>query len=139
VRLALALLTVYALGNIAFVVFLWLNHAAFPLNLEAMELTVLQHVNRVLDGAPPYPEPSADFIALAYNPLFYYLAAPFINLFHGLLGLRLASIFGTLGAGITLFLIVRRRTSSVCWGADCCWPVRRRLQGHGYLPGYRPH
>ena len=57
-------LAAYALVQILLVMFLCFNHAAFPLNLEAMELTVLQHLRRIMSGLPLYPEPSPDFIAL---------------------------------------------------------------------------
>jgi 4-amino-4-deoxy-L-arabinose transferase-like glycosyltransferase len=107
----------YALVNILFVVFLWFNHVAFPLNLEAMELTVLQHLRRILSGLPLYAEPSADFVALAYNPLYYLLCVPFAWIFGpNLFTMRLVSILGMLGSGIVIFLAVRKGTNSNWWG-----------------------
>ena len=107
----------YALVNILFVMFLWFNHAAFPLNLEAMELTVLQHLRRILSGLPLYPAPSADFVALAYNPLYYFLCVPFAWIFGpNLFAMRLVAILGMLGSGIVIFLAVRKATRSNWWG-----------------------
>jgi hypothetical protein len=109
-------IAVYALAHILFMVFLWVNHIAFPLNLEAMELTVLQHLKRVIDGLPLYAEPSPEFVALAYNPLYYYLTIPFVWLFGvNLFTLRLVAILGMLGSGLVIFLAVRRNTSSNWW------------------------
>lgn len=112
-----ALFAGYALTHILFIIFLWLNHVAFPLNLEAMELTVLQHLKRVVSGMPLYPEPTSEFVALAYNPLYYFLAVPFTWIFGtNLFTLRLVAIVGMLGAGSVVFLAVRRATCSNWWG-----------------------
>jgi hypothetical protein len=115
-RLIPALLGVYALANVVLIAFLWYNHASFPLNLEAMELTVLQHFKRVMNGQPIYVEPSPDFVALAYNPLFYYLAAPLGWVFGtNLFTLRLVAIMGMFGSGLLIFLIMKRETGSFWW------------------------
>lgn len=110
-------LAVYAVSQICFIIFLWFNHVGFPLNLEAMELTRLQHLDRLLNGLPLYLKPSSDFIALAYNPLSYLLTVPFTWLFgSSLFTMRLFAIFGMLGAGIVTFLSVRQHTKSNWWG-----------------------
>jgi hypothetical protein len=99
------------------VAFLWVNHIAFPLNLEAMELTVLQHLRRGIDGLPIYADPSPDFTALAYNPLYYFFAMPFASLFGAtLFTLRLVAILGMLGVGLAIFAAVREATESAWWG-----------------------
>lgn len=107
----------YALIQIAFVVFLWINHYNFPLNLEAMEGTVLQHVKRVLAGLPIYVEPQPEFVPLAYNPLYYFVSALFCQIFGvDLATLRLVAILGMFGAGAVIFLAVRKETESNWWG-----------------------
>lgn len=107
---------VYALGWIAFMAFLWVNHINFPLNLEAMELTVVQHLQRLMAGQPVYVEPSPDFVPLAYAPLYYYVSAPFAWIFGAnLFTMRLVAILGMLGAEIVLFLAVKRQTKSNWW------------------------
>ena len=55
----------YAGINIIFLGFLFLNHMSFPLNLEAMELTVLEHVEKFIHGVSIYPNPSSNFVPLA--------------------------------------------------------------------------
>lgn len=108
---------IFAIGNILFVVYLWFNHINFPLNLEAMELTMLQHVRRLSSGLQIYVDPSTDFVALAYNPLYYYLVIPFTWVFgSSLFTMRLVSILGMFGSGLMIYLIVRKYTSSKWYG-----------------------
>ncbi len=115
-RILPSILAAYSLLQIGFIAYLWLNHAAFPLNLEAMELTVLAHVRRVLAGLPIYVPPSAEFAPLAYNPLFYVLSVPFTWIAGpSLLALRLSAIVGALGCAGILFLALRRETGSRWW------------------------
>jgi hypothetical protein len=116
-RLLWGLFTLYALGQLAFVLYAWNNRVTFPLNLEAMELLKLQHVKRLLAGQPLYVEPSADFIPLVYNPLYYYLTLPFTWVGGATLSaMRAVSIVGALGAYLVAFLAVRRQTASGWWG-----------------------
>jgi 4-amino-4-deoxy-L-arabinose transferase-like glycosyltransferase len=113
----LNLILIFAVGNIIFVVFLWFNHINFPLNLESMELTMLQHVRRLSSGLQIYVDPSPDFVALAYNPLYYYLVVPFTWVFgSSLFTMRLVSILGMFGSGVAIYLMVRRQTTSVWYG-----------------------
>ena len=107
----------YALVQIVLVIYLLANHITFPLNLEAMELTILQHLRRIMSGLPLFSEPSSDFVAFAYNPLYYYLAVPFALLFgKTLLTLRLVAILGMVGSGVIIFLVIYQKTKSVWWG-----------------------
>lgn len=116
-RLLPAIIAVYALAHILFIAFLWLNHIAFPLNLESMELTVLEHFKRAVDGRPIYVEPTPEFVALAYNPLYYYFAVPFAWVFGAkLFTLRLVAVLGMFGSEGIIFLAVRRTTGSAWWG-----------------------
>jgi hypothetical protein len=110
------LLAAYALAQIALVASLAINHASFPLNLEAMELTMLATVRRVVRGMPIYVAPSSAFIPLAYNPLFFWLGVPFTNLFGSTLqALRLEAICAFAGSAVVIFLAVRKETSSLRW------------------------
>lgn len=114
---ARAWLTAITLAIIALSVGLWVNHVPFPLHLDLMEGTVLQHAVRAAAGQPVYPEPTPGFVPLAYNPLFYYLAAPAIWIFGpSLAALRLVAIVGMAGSGALIFAAVRRQTGSAWWG-----------------------
>ena len=104
-------------GALAWFVFAVMRQARFPLQLECMELTVLQHATRFAAGLPVYPLPSPDFVALAYNPGLYVLMAPLIKLFGpGLTLLRLPAIAATCVL-IGLFGVAAwRGARSVRWG-----------------------
>lgn len=104
-------------ANIGFIAFLWFNHATFPLNLDLMEGVTLQHARRAALGMPIYPEPTATYVPLAYNALYYLIAAPALWLIDSdMLALRLISILGQFGSGVLIYLLVQRRTHSVAWG-----------------------
>lgn len=114
--LASALFAVYAGAWVLFMVYVWFNHINFPLNLEAMELLVVQHLQRVMAGLPLYAEPSPDFVTLAYAPLYYYFSVPFAWVFGAnLFTMRLVAILGMLGAEIVIFAAVKKQTSSNWW------------------------
>jgi hypothetical protein len=111
------LLSILAFANIALFCVVAANHVSFPLNLEAMETTVLEHVRRAMTGQPIYVEASARFTPLAYNPLYYYLCAFFAK-FMGLslATLREVTLLGTAGSAWLLFRIAARETRSIWWG-----------------------
>ena len=95
-----------ALWVIAFAL-LMANHISFPLHLEVMEGTVLQHFQRAAYFEPIYPEPSPEFVPLAYNPLFYVIAIPFSwFLSVNLLTLRLVAILGTIGSFVLVYIVI---------------------------------
>lgn len=113
-RLALSLLAgIFILFN----AYLWTNHIGFPLFLEPMEGVVWQHFARAASFQPIYPQPSPEFVPLAYNPLYYVLSVPFSWLFGvNLATLRMVAILGMIGSGIILYLVVRSETGSRWWG-----------------------
>lgn len=106
----------YAGINIIFLGFLFLNHMSFPLNLEAMELTVLEHVEKFIHGVSIYPNPSSNFVPLAYNPLYYILASVGAAIFgHSLFSLRVVSVLGFIGVLAVVYFATRRETGSKWW------------------------
>jgi hypothetical protein len=116
-RPAFVALGVVAAAHILFIMFLWFNHIGFPLNLDLMEGTVLQHFRRSVEFKPIYPEPTPDYVPLAYNPLYYVLAIPFGWVFGiSLPTLRLVSVLAMLGSGLILYRVVSQKTASVWWG-----------------------
>lgn len=107
------LLSFVALANIVLFCIVAANHLRFPLNLEAMETTVLEHVHRAMTGLPIYTEPTAGFAPLAYTPLYYYLCAFFAQFLGlGLTTLREVTLLGTAGSAVMLYLITVRETRS---------------------------
>lgn len=118
-RILRYLLGIAALIYIGLAILLFSNHLFFPLNLEAMETTVLEHVRLAFHGQPIYTTPTAHFTALAYNPLYYYLCAGVAKLAGiapSLVELRLITLAGTLGCGLLVFRIVQKETRSFWWG-----------------------
>ncbi len=109
-------LAAVALGAIAALAWVCTNHVGAPLHLETMESVVLQHVVRVTHGLPLYPRPSPAYVPLAYNPGYYFLAAPFTWVMGPTLGtLRIVAILGVIGSAITIAAAVRRLTGSSWW------------------------
>lgn len=93
------------------------SHLRSPFENEIMEFAVLQHAARFLHGLPIYPPPGPDFVALAYNPLYYVIAAPFLaTLGENLFALRLLSLIAYAACLVVVFLAVRDRTRSGWWG-----------------------
>lgn len=111
------LLGCYAAAQLALLIYLFVDHARFPLFLDLMEGTVLQHVQRAASSQAIYSEPTPDFVPLAYNPLYYVLAVPFTWILGTTLPtLRLVASLGALVGLTIVFLVVRRRTGSTWWG-----------------------
>ena len=116
---ALPALLMLATGASALVlVALVINHLTFPFHLDLMEGVVMQHARRAMAGESIYPLPTPRFVPLAYNALFYILAAPFLRVFGDTMPvLRMVSVLGMLGSIVATFVIVRDRTRSAWWAA----------------------
>lgn len=84
---------------------------SYPFELEWLEGGVLQHVARVVAGAPLYVPPSLEFTAFSYPPLYFVAGAAAARLLgDGFLPLRLLSLLATVGSFALVFGIVRRST-----------------------------
>jgi len=84
-----------------------------PFALQWMEGQSIDMVARVLQGQPLYPEPSIEYAAAPYPPLFYILSA-FTVWFTGLdfLPARIVSLLATLVSGLLLYGWVRHEKGS---------------------------
>lgn len=105
-------------GYAGLFVYLAFRHVTFPGFTEPMEGDVLQHIERIGRGLPPYPRPGAEFVALALMPLYYFITAPV----HMLLGgdspaapRLVASIFALLSG--TLVGAITWREGRSAWAA----------------------
>ncbi len=103
--LARSLLGMLAIGQLVLLLVLAANHWQFPLFLETMEGTVLEHVRRAVAFAPLYPAPTPDFVPLAYNPLFYIINIPMTGLTG--LGLPAVRMTASLGLALSALLVFR--------------------------------
>ena len=112
-----ALLSGLAAVSAVVLVALVVNHVAFPFHLDLMEGVVLQHARRAMHGQSIYPLPTPEYVPLAYNTLFYLLAAPFLRVFGDTLPtLRMVSVLGMVGSAAATFVIVRSYARSAWWG-----------------------
>ena len=110
-------LGVYALAQLTLLAGLVISHWRFPLFLETMEGTVLQHAVRAADGLSIYPAPTLDFVSLAYTPLFYLISAPVLWIFGPeLTALRIVATAGYTLAIWLVFAVGRDQTRSPWWG-----------------------
>jgi hypothetical protein len=90
-----------------------MNHVPYPFHLDLMEGVVMQHARLALHGSSIYPLATPEFVPLAYNALFYVIAAPFLRAFgDSLATLRMVSVLGMLGSAAAIFVIVRSSTRS---------------------------
>ncbi len=112
------LITVYATVQVIVFGVLALNHLGAPIGLEPLEGAVVAQFQQLWAGQPLYPAPTAQYVPLVYNPLFYYLSWPIaLGVGPGLLALRLTALLGTLGSALVLMATVHRRTGgSIWWG-----------------------
>jgi hypothetical protein len=115
------LVSVLAAASALAIAAMLVNHARYPFHLDLMEGVVQQHARRALHGESLYPLASPEFVPLAYNALYYVLAAPFLLVLgDSLATLRIVAILGYLGAAAAIFCLVRGRTRSAWWGAVAC-------------------
>ena len=93
--------------------FLCVQHVLYPGFLELMEADTLHQITRIAKGQPAYPLPDGEFIALAYNPLYYFVSAPTLALFgDSFAGPRLVSALCALFAGGLVGWIAWRESQS---------------------------
>lgn len=113
-----ALLVLLSAGSAVVLIALIVNHVLFPFHIDLMEGVLMQHARRAMHGQSIYPLPTPEFVPLAYNALFYLLAAPFLLLFGDTLAtLRMVSVIGLIGSGAAIVVMVRASTRSAWWGA----------------------
>ena len=113
-EMAIKALTGIASGYyILLFLYISLSRLSFPFTLDWVEGAGLIQINRVLLGQKLYVEPSAAYVPLIYQPLYFYMAAAFTKLLgFGLSPSRLLSIFASCGSILMIFLITRKVTGS---------------------------
>lgn len=107
------MLVALSCAALAAYVYVALRRMTFPYDLEWIEGAILQHVERVEAGEPLYGEPSAEWTALLYAPLYYLVCVAFTPVFDtGLPLLRGVSFAASLGTMALAYGLVRRETAS---------------------------
>jgi 4-amino-4-deoxy-L-arabinose transferase-like glycosyltransferase len=98
---------------VALFLYISLSRISFPFTLDWIEGPVLIQINRVLLGQNLYVEPSANYVPMVYQPLYFYIAAVFTKLLGlNLLPPRLVSILASSGSILLIFFITRKITDS---------------------------
>lgn len=89
----------------------------YPFELEWVEGNLVHQVERILSGKQIYVEPSIDFTAQLYAPLYFYISAMVAKVLGiGFLPMRLVSFLSSLGCFALIFQFVRRETKSIFYG-----------------------
>ena len=110
------------LALVSLCVFVWITvqRAQHPFELEWMEGGSLQHLTRILTGQALYAAPSIDFVPFPYPPLYYYAAIPVTSLVGvNLLSLRIVSLLATFTTAALLCGLVRHETRRWEIGVIC--------------------
>lgn len=86
-------------------------HLSYPYEIEWYEGLTMDHIVRAAHGLAIYEHPSVSFSACLYQPLYYYIAAPFTKLFgETFFAGRIVSIVATLGTSLFAALSVSKLT-----------------------------
>jgi hypothetical protein len=96
------------------VIYITFCRIRYPFSLEFLEGDSLIQVNRILQGKLLYAEPSFQYIAMNYTPLYFYISALFARLIGlGFFPLRLVSFISSLGCISIIYLICRKEGTGV--------------------------
>jgi len=84
-------------------------HLRYPYEIDNLEGNLLAMCERVLHGEPLYAQPSVDYTAFCYPPLYFYLGAAVMRVLGpGYLALRLISVVATLSTAAMIYAVLRR-------------------------------
>jgi hypothetical protein len=86
----------------------------YPFSLEFVEGDTLIQVYRILQGKLLYVEPSFQYVAMNYPPLYFYVSSFFSRLIgFGFFPLRLVSFVSSLGCISVIYLICRKEGTGI--------------------------
>jgi hypothetical protein len=93
------------------------NRISYPFELEWIEGSMVDHVQRIISGQNLYVSPTIEFVPFLYTPLYFYVSAVVANIIGiGFLPLRIVSFGASLGCLCAIFLITRNETKSTYFG-----------------------
>jgi len=123
-----------ALGILFVVVYVVvaLLRIGYPFELEWIEGSGVDHVQRILDGTHLYVRPSIEFTPFLYTPLYFYVSAAVAKLIGiGFVPLRLVSFAASLGSLAIIHNMVKRETGSLyaAWLAGGTFAATFRIGG----------
>jgi len=107
------LLILPSLYFVALFFYIALQRIGYPMELELIEGSPVNHALRILQGEALYVAPSFEFTPNLYTPLFYYCGAALSYLMGiGFVSMRAVSVLATLVTFVVIALFVRRETRS---------------------------
>ena len=85
----------------------------YPFQLEWMEGSTIDIIQRIRNGLPVFTEPSIEYVPFTYTPFYFYVSAA-VSLFTGVdfLPARLVSLLATLGTAAIIFQWIRKEAGS---------------------------
>ena len=90
-----------------------LHRIHYPMELELIEGSSVNHALRILQGEALYAKPAFEFTANLYTPLFYYCGAAFSTVMGiGFASLRAVSVCAVLATWVVIALFVYRESKS---------------------------
>lgn len=108
------LILAYSLFQSGLLVAIWMNHLLGP---DIQRGVMLETVNRMIQGLPTYPTPTAEYVGGVHNPLFAVLGTiASLVIGEGATVLRFVAIIGALGSWVLIFVIVKDATNSSLMG-----------------------
>jgi 4-amino-4-deoxy-L-arabinose transferase-like glycosyltransferase len=111
VRFIRILLLIVAATYLGLYLVLAVLRISYPFELEWMEGSMVDHVQRILEGKSLYVAPTIEFVPFAYPPLYFYLAAGVAAITGiGYFPLRIISLVSSLAALWLIAALVRKET-----------------------------
>lgn len=112
-RLIACCLMLPGLYFIALFVYVVLQRIHYPLELELIEGSTVNHALRILHGEALYQKPAFEFTPNLYTPFFYYCGAAISSVMGiGFFSVRLVSVLAALATFIVIAMFVYRETTS---------------------------
>ena len=113
-RAAVVSVLVCVIYYLAVVLYITVSRIRYPFSLEFVEGDSLIQVYRILQGKFLYTEPSYQYVAMDYPPLYFYISALFARLIgFGFFPLRLVSFISSVGCISMIYLICRKEDAGI--------------------------
>ncbi len=113
-RVALVSALAGAIYYFIIVIYITLSRIRYPFSLEWTEGASLIQVQRILNGKLLYDQPTYEYIALNYPPLYHYASALFARVLGpGFFPLRLVSFMSSVGCAAAIYLICRKERAEI--------------------------
>lgn len=108
---------VLALSAWLVVSFVWvvIQRFRFPVEVEWMGGSILDHVERVKRGEPIYVAPSSHFVPYLYPPLYYWVSAMLARITSVFVACRVVSLVSTVVSAVMIHAIARSLGASRTW------------------------